>query len=216
MGMTHKLGIRLALCAAICAMALSVGAGAQVGKGVLDANYATEPELLKGPHMTLPIVKGLIAARNFNSIVDLNKYLLGAGLTQDQAMQFYTYAFVHVNLNTGTRDEILLVPGAGRQMAREFVEYRPWKSWAQFDKEIGKYVGQEATDKLKRYVFIPIDLNNGTDEDFMTIPGVGSRMVREFKEYRPWKSKAQFDKEIGKYVNQKEVDRLWRFVTIAQ
>jgi hypothetical protein len=24
----------------------------------------------------------------------------------------------------------------------EFAEYRPWKTWAQFDKEIGKYVGQ--------------------------------------------------------------------------
>ena len=213
--MTRRFGIRLTLCAAvICAVALSMTARAQVGKGVLDANNATEPELLKGPHMTLPIVKGLIAARNFNSIVDLNKYLLGAGLTQEQAMQFYTYAFVHVNLNTGTSAEILLVPGAGRQMAREFAEYRPWKNWAQFDKEIGKYVGADATNKLKQYVFIPINLNNGTDEDFLTIPGVGSRMVREFKEYRPWSSKGQFEKEIGKYVNQKEVERLWRFVAI--
>src|SRR5688572_7894292 len=138
--MRKGFGIRLMVCAvAIGAVALSMSARAQVGKGVLDANQATEPELLKAPHMTLPIVKGLIAARNFNSIVDLNKYLLGAGLTQEQAMQFYTRAFVHVNLNTGTRDEIMLVPGAGRQMAREFVEYRPWTSWAQFDKEIGKY-----------------------------------------------------------------------------
>jgi hypothetical protein len=34
-------------------------------------------------------------------------------------------------------------------------EYRPWKTWAQFDKEIGKYVGQQETDRLKQYVFIP-------------------------------------------------------------
>jgi len=213
--MRRRFGFRLTVCAvAICAIALSISARAQVGKGVLDANKATEPELLKAPHMTLPIVKGLIAARNFNSIIDLNTYLLGAGLTQAQAMEFYKSAFVHVNLNTGTRAEILLVPGAGNQMAREFAEYRPWTSWAQFDKEISKYVGQEATDRLKQYVFIPIDLNKGTDEDFLTIPGVGSRMVREFKEYRPWSSKGQFDKEIGKYVDQKETDRLWRFVTI--
>ena len=39
-------------------------------------------------------------------------------------------------------------------MVREFKEYRPWKSWAQFDKEIGKYVGQKETDRLKRYVVI--------------------------------------------------------------
>ena len=50
---------------------------------------------------------------------------------------------MHINLNTGTREEILLVPGAGKRMAHEFDEYRPWKTWAQFDKEIGKYVGAE-------------------------------------------------------------------------
>ena len=48
----------------------------------------------------------------------------------------------------------------------------------------------------------------------MTIPGVGKRMVGEFKEYRPWKTKEQFEKEIGKYVNAKEVQRLWRYVVI--
>jgi DNA uptake protein ComE-like DNA-binding protein len=201
---------------AICAIVFTMNARAQVGKGVVDANWATEPDLLKMPHMTLPIVKGLIAARNFNSIVDLNKYLLGAGLTQEQANDFYTKAFIHVNLNTATREEILLIPGAGTRMTREFPEYRPWKTWTQFDKEIGKYVGQEATDKLKAYVFIPVNLNTASDDDILTIPGAGTRMVREFKEYRPWTSKAQFDREIGKYVGQKETDRLWRFVTIEK
>jgi hypothetical protein len=34
-------------------------------------------------------------------------------------------------------------------------EYRPWKTWAQFDKEIGKYVGQQETDRFKQYVMLP-------------------------------------------------------------
>jgi DNA uptake protein ComE-like DNA-binding protein len=188
----------------------------QVGPslGVLDANVATEAQLLAIPHMTPAIVKGLIAARNFTSVVDLNKHLIGAGLTQPQAMEFYGKAFIHVNLNTGTREEILLIPNAGNRMVREFDEYRPWVSFAQFDKEISKYVGQEATDRLKQYVFIPLDLNTATDADILSVPGAGKRMVREFKEYRPWTSKAQFDKEISKYVGQKETERLWRFVTI--
>ena len=99
-------------------------------------------------------------------------------------------------------------------MAREFAEYRPWKTWAQFDKEISKYVGQPETDRLKQYVFIPVNLNTATDEDILSIPGAGARMVREFKEYRPWKTKAQFDKEIAKYVGAKETARLWRYVVI--
>ena len=188
----------------------------QVGKslGVVDANIAPEKDLLTFPHMTPAIVKGIVEKRPFASITDLNAYLLSQGLKQEQAMEFYTKAFVHINLNTASRDEILLVPGAGNRMAREFAEYRPWKTWAQFDKEISKYVGQEATDKLKQYCFIPVNLNTATDPDILSIPGAGTRMVREFKEYRPWKTKAQFDKEIGKYVGEKETNRLWRFVTI--
>lgn len=195
---------------------LATTAPAQVGKslGVVDVNSAPEKDLLTFPHMTPAIVKGIIEKRPFGSITELHAYLLSQGLKAEQAMEFYPKAFVHINLNTATREEILLVPGAGNRMAREFAEYRPWKNWAQFDKEIGKYVGQEATDKLKQYTFIPINLNTATDEDFLSIPNVGTRMLREFKEYRPWKTKAQFDKEIGKYVGDKETARFWRFMAI--
>lgn len=193
---------------------LAVPAGAQVGKGLVDPNVASEQELLALPHMTPAIVKGLLEKRPFMSVTELQAYLLGQKLTEPQATEFYGKAFVHVNLNTGTEAEILLIPGAGRRMVREFAEYRPWKAWAQFDKEISKYVGQQDTDRLKQYVFIPIDLNAATDADILSIPGAGPRMVREFKEYRPWRTKEQFDREIGKYVGQKETARLWRYVVI--
>jgi len=195
---------------------LSLSAGAQVGKslGVVDANTAAEADLAAMPHLTPAIAKALVAQRPFASIVDLNTFLLAQGLSQEQATAFYGKAFVHIDLNTATPDEILLVPGAGRRMAREFAEYRPWKTWPQFDKEIAKYVGADETARLAQYCFIPVDLNTATDEDILSIPGTGRRMVREFKEYRPWKAKEQFFKEIGKYVDEKEVARLWRYVVI--
>ena len=203
--------------AALVAVAVAAPANrlhAQVGKsqGVVDANTASEQDLAKMPHLTPAIAKALVGVRPFKSITELNTFLIGQGLKQEEAMDFYQKAFVHINLNTATRDEILLVPGAGTRMVREFAEYRPWKSWAQFDKEIGKYVGADATAKLAQYCFIPVNLNTATDEDILSIPGAGPRMVREFKEYRPWKSWAQFDKEISKYVGQKETDRLKRYV----
>ena len=187
---------------------------AQVGKGLLDPNVAAEKELLALPHMTPPITKAMLDKRPFMSITELNAFLLSQKLTAQQAEDFYRKAVVHVNLNTGTREDIVLIPGAGTRMAREFLEYRPWKTWTQFDKEIGKYVDQQETNRLKQYVFIPIDLNTASDEDILSIPGAGTRMAREFKEYRPWKAKAQFDKEIGKYVGPKETERLWRYVEI--
>ncbi len=59
-----------------------------------------------------------------------------------------------------------------------------------------------------------MDPNTASDADLQTIPGVGPRMLRELKEYRPWKSRAHFDKEIGKYVDQKEVARLARYLML--
>ena len=206
----------LVAAALLAVVTMAVPARAQVGKslGVVDANTAPEKDLLAMPHMTPAIVKGLIEKRPFASITDLNTYLLSQQLTQDQANAFYGKAFVHINLNTATPAEILLVPGAGKRMVREFDEYRPWKTYGQFDKEIGKYVGAEQTAQLAQYTFIPIKLNTATDADILSIPGAGQRMVREFKEYRPWKTKEQFIKEIGKYVGAKDGERMWRYVVI--
>jgi DNA uptake protein ComE-like DNA-binding protein len=146
-----------ALAAAFVLHALvAAPAVAQVGKpGLLDANTASEADLASLPGMTPAIAKGLVAHRPFKSIVDLNKLFVEAKLTPDQAKEVYRKAFVSINLNTGTREEFMLIPGVGSRMAAEFAEYRPWKSWAQFDKEIGKYVGQQETDRFKQYVFIP-------------------------------------------------------------
>jgi DNA uptake protein ComE-like DNA-binding protein len=195
-------------------MVLAASTQAQVGKGLADLNSMPEAALAALPGLNAAVAKAFVAQRPFASITEANAFLLGQKLTQDQANAIYTKAFVHVNLNTGTREEVLLIPGAGARMAREFEEYRPWKAWAQFDKEIGKYVPQTEVQRLKQYVFIPVNLNTATDEDILSIPGAGTRMVREFKEYRPWKTKQQFEKEIGKYVDAKEVARLWRYVVI--
>ena len=205
---------RLVIVGLFTAVLLSSAPSAQVGTGLLDLNTAAEKDLGGLPGMTPATVKRVIEGRPFGSIIELNTVLLEQKLTPEQTTGIYRRAFIHVNLNTGTREEILLIPGAGNRMAREFAEYRPWRTWGQFDKEISKYVGQAETDRLKQYVFIPVNLNTGTDADILSIPGAGPRMLREFKEYRPWKTKEQFEKEIGKYVGPKEVARLWRYVAI--
>ena len=128
-------------------------AGAQTG--LLDPNAAPESELQKLPHMTPAIVKGLLEKRPFPTILELNKFLLDQKLTADQARELYGKAFVKINLNTGKREEFLLIPRVGSRMATELMEYRPWKTWSQFDKEIGKYVGQQEVDRLKQYVLLP-------------------------------------------------------------
>lgn len=139
------------------ALLLAAPAAAQVGKslGVVDANSVSEADLAKMPGMTPAIAKALVAARPFDSITALNTFLLGQKLTQDQANALYRQMFVHINLNTATAAEIMLIPGAGKRMAHEFEEYRPWKTQAQFEKEIGKYVDAKEVKRLWRFVSIP-------------------------------------------------------------
>jgi DNA uptake protein ComE-like DNA-binding protein len=61
---------------------------------------------------------------------------------------------------------------------------------------------------------VPININTATDAEILKIPGVGPRMLHEFKEYRPWTSIAQFRREIGKYVDKAEVARLEQYIVI--
>jgi DNA uptake protein ComE-like DNA-binding protein len=185
--------------AALLAVAMTSGVSAQVGKsqGVVDVNTAAEADLAGFPNMTPAIAKALVAKRPFTSPKDLNAFLLSQGLTAEQAMAFYAKAFVHINLNTATPEEILLVPGAGRRMTREFPEYRPWKTYAQFDREIGKYVGPDATAKLAQYTFIPMNANTASDADLMTVPGATPAWVDAVKKGRPYKAAADLEKTAG-------------------
>ena len=201
---------------AVTTLILTNVASPQVGpsQGLVDLNTATDEELLALPHMNEAVVQVIKDGRPFMSILDVNAALRARSLSDDQLADVYRQAFVHINLNTATREEILLIPGAGERMAHEFEEYRPWRSFAQFDREIGKYVGPEETARLAQYGFIPINLNDASDETILSIPGLGQRMLHEFKEYRPYTSMEQFRREIGKYVGDDEVARLERYVTI--
>ena len=64
-------------------------------------------------------------------------------------------------------------------------------------------------------VWKPINLNAASDQEILLIPGIGNRMLREFKEYRPYTSIEQFRREMGKYVDDAEVARLEKYVSIG-
>jgi DNA uptake protein ComE-like DNA-binding protein len=193
-------------------------AHAQVGKPVtiVDANTITEADLAKLPGMTPELAKDLVAKRPVLSITALDQFLMGAGLTREQITALYGRIFIHVNLNSASRDEILLIPGVGNRMLREFLEYRPYAALAVFHREIDKYVDDAELARLEQYVFVPLNLNTASDQDLLTIPGLGTRMLREFKEYRPYDGIERFRREIGKYVSKEEVARLERYVTLAK
>lgn len=214
MNMSRSLA-SVAIASFVLATTLAISVESQVGRrqSLIYPNNAAEKDLLALPHMNATIVKGVMERRPFLSMTDLNAFL-GQSLKKEQLTELYGKMFIPINLNTATKEEILMIPGVGNRMLHEFEEYRPYKSLAQFRKEIGKYVDAKELARLEQYVFAPINLNTASDEDILSIPGLGPRMLHEFKEYRPYRNIEQFRKEIGKYVNAKEVARLERYVTL--
>ena len=145
----------MGLAVSAMALVLAVGARAQVGDsgGVVNPNLAGVDELRGLPHLRGPIVDGLMARRPFLSMLDLHAYL-SAALSADQLAELYARLFLPINLNTASREEILLVPGVGARMAHEFEEYRPYRAPAQFRREIGKYGDDDEVARFERYVVV--------------------------------------------------------------
>ena len=196
---------------------VSVPSFAQLGtnNGVLNPNQIGEEELKALPHITDAIADAIMDGRPFLGMIEVNE-VIGDALSDDQKAELYASLFIPVNLNSAAEEEIILIPSVGKRMAHEFEEYRPYVALAQFRREIGKYVDDEELARLEQFVFIPIDLNSASDEDILSIPGLGSRMLHEFKEYRPYKNMEQFRREIGKYVDERELARLERYVSLAE
>ena len=198
---------------ALAAWALMLPAMVQAGTTLVNPNLASKEELQAMPNVDAGTAQAIIDGRPYLSAADLDAALASA-MDDGQREALYAKLFRPINLNNASEAEILLIPAMTKKMAHEFEEYRPYTSMEQFRREIGKYVDEEEVARLEQYVFIPVDLNAASEESIMTIPGMSKRMAHEFEEYRPYRDREQFRREIGKYVDDDEVARLESYVTL--
>ena len=194
-------------------LSLSVPAQADERSGLANPNLIAAEALTALPHVDQSLANAIVAGRPYLNAQAFDDVLAQA-LDENQRAELYGQLFRPLNLNSAPESEILLIPGMDGKMAHEFEEYRPYASMAQFRQEIGKYVSAEEVARLEQYVFIPVHLNEGTEEDFERIPGMTPKMVHEFEEYQPYESMEQFRREMGKYVDADEVARLESYVTL--
>jgi DNA uptake protein ComE-like DNA-binding protein len=59
-----------------------------------------------------------------------------------------------------------------------------------------------------------LNLNTATEAEFLTVSGVGEKMVDEFNEYRPYSSILAFRREIGKYVEPAQVAEYEKYLFV--
>lgn len=114
--------------------------------------------------------------------------------------------------NSASAAELASVPGLNATVASSIVSARPHANMVAVNRLLPRTFTDQQRDSVYARIWKPIDLNKATDEEILLIPGVGSRMLREFKEYRPYTSIEQFRREIGKYVDRTEMARLEQYV----
>ena len=133
---------------------------------------------------------------------------------QSATSQTQSAAQARVNLNTASEEELLTVPGVGPRVVKELLEYRPYTTKAQFEGELGKYLDAQAVADLEQnFTLGLVNLNTASEQELLTVPGVGPRVVKELLEYRPYTSWAQFERELGKYLEPSAVSDLEFYTT---
>lgn len=127
----------------------------------------------------------------------------------------HAQAPTRLDANTATQAQLAAEKEIPPAAAQAILAKRPFADTAAFDAAVGVGLSAEQKSALYSKVFMPIDLNYASRKEIMLVPGMTSRMAHEFEEYRPYTSLAQFDKEIGKYVDAAEVARLRSYVMLT-
>ena len=123
-------------------------------------------------------------------------------------------AAARLNPNTATAAQLAALPQLNPGLAASIQRARPFKTTADFNTLVRQTLSAEQAQALYPQLFVPISLNTATREEIALIPGMTPRMIREFLEYRPYTSIEQFNREIGKYVDQTELARLRSYVAL--
>ena len=119
-----------------------------------------------------------------------------------------------LNANDATAEQVASVAGLGQAAATAIMAARPFGRVADLHAVVSMHVAEDGLDAVYGALWVPIDLNSASAEEILLIPGVGDRMLHEFEEYRPYTAMAEFRREIGKYVDDEELERLAQYVEV--
>lgn len=136
-----------------------------------------------------------------------------AGLVETEMPDAPAAGGALIDPNDASEEELR---GAGLDSATvaALVAGRPYETMLEADQVLAASMDETEREQVYEQVWHPLDLNTASDEEILLIPDLGDRMLREFKEYRPYRGIEEFRREIGKYVDDAEVERLERYVTI--
>lgn len=120
---------------------------------MIHPETASRDELLQVPNIDETLADAIIAGRPYDDMLAVDA-VLASSLSAEQRADTYRSLWKPIDLNTASREEILLIPDVDSRMPHEFDEYRPYTDIEQFRREIGKYVDADEVARYERYVEI--------------------------------------------------------------
>lgn len=121
-----------------------------------------------------------------------------------------------INPNTADPATLKSIPGLPEVAVNAIVAGRPFSSQSELHDVLTQVVKADDISGIYNAMFIKVDLNTASEADLKLIPSTMSpgKLAHEFDEYRPYENIEQFRREIGKYVDAKELAHLERYVTL--
>ena len=119
-----------------------------------------------------------------------------------------------LDAGTATVEQLAAVEGVSEELAAAIVAGQPYASVTDLNAKLLETLSAEEAAAVLESVFVPVNLNTASKEELRLIPGMTDKMEHEFEEYRPYADMSEFDREIGKYVDEAEVARFRNYVTL--
>ena len=120
-----------------------------------------------------------------------------------------------VEPNVTADSTLLKLAGMNAAAAEALTGARPLLSIVTVDSILASH-GISASQRSALYgrMFVHVDLNRGSDAEFLLIPGLNAARLKAIKAGRPWKTFEQFRADFGKGMNAAEVARVEQYLFI--
>lgn len=119
-----------------------------------------------------------------------------------------------LDANTVTAEQLAGMDGVSPELAAAIVANQPYATVVDLNATLLETLTADEAATVRGDLFVPVNLNSASRDEIALIPGMTDRMVGEFLEYRPYEDMNEFNREIGKYVDEEEVARFRNYVTL--
>jgi DNA uptake protein ComE-like DNA-binding protein len=113
-----------------------------------------------------------------------------------------------------TEAELAALPNMTPALAKWIVDNRPFAGMKAIDDQLKATLDSTKRIALYERMYLPINLNSLVEQEIAMIPRAGRRMIREFREYAPYRALAVWYREIDKYIDEPELGRLQQYVFV--